>query len=358
MRAATSSNAATSAAWCAARFGAHPTSNPPAYGWDLEHLKAYCALASESRRLGALLQPNSCGRAESEYLASVGGVARLTSAAGAGVLSMPAHDYTLAELLIVAAAEAWRGNGEVLASGIGVVPRLAASLAKLTHSPELMMTDAEAYLVEEPVPLGPRGDYRPKLLRLHVLRARLRLRLGRAAARHDRADPDRPLRSDQPVRHRRARASPRCRCSGMRGLPGNSISHPNSMFVPNHSPRVFVAGRSRHRRRRGLQPGALARGGERGARRPAPHRHRPVRHGLQRRGRTRSACVRCTPASALGAGAGGDRLSARSRRGGLPTTPPPTSEQLRSSVVSIRTSLRAERAQGQSARRARAPEPA
>jgi len=60
---------------------------------------------------------------------------------------MPAHAYTLAELLIVAAAEAWRGNGEVLASGIGVVPRLAASLAKLTHSPELMMTDAEAYLV-------------------------------------------------------------------------------------------------------------------------------------------------------------------------------------------------------------------
>jgi glutaconate CoA-transferase subunit B len=37
--------------------------------------------------------------------------------------------FTLAELLIVAASEAWRGNGEVLASGIGVIPRLAASLA-------------------------------------------------------------------------------------------------------------------------------------------------------------------------------------------------------------------------------------
>ena len=69
---------------------------------------------------------------------------------------------TLAELCIVACSEAFRGNGEVIATGVGPVPRLAAGLAKLTHSPGLMMTDGEAYLVEEPVPLGPRGDYRPK----------------------------------------------------------------------------------------------------------------------------------------------------------------------------------------------------
>ena len=36
---------------------------------------------------------------------------------------------TLAELMIVAASECWRGDGEVLASGIGIVPRLGASLA-------------------------------------------------------------------------------------------------------------------------------------------------------------------------------------------------------------------------------------
>ncbi|MNE52980.1 3-oxoadipate CoA-transferase subunit B [compost metagenome] len=29
---------------------------------------------------------------------------------------------------------------------------------------------------------------------------------------------------------------------GVRGLPGNSINHINSFFVPNHGPRVFVAG--------------------------------------------------------------------------------------------------------------------
>src|SRR5581483_2345268 len=82
-------------------------------------------------------------------------------AQAAGVLIMT-NEATLAELMIVAASEAWRDNGEVLASGITTIPRLGASLAKLTHSPELLMTDSEAFLVSEPVPLGPRGDYQPK----------------------------------------------------------------------------------------------------------------------------------------------------------------------------------------------------
>lgn len=34
-------------------------------------------------------------------------------------------DFTLAELMIVAAAEAWRGDGELIASGLGVIPAWA-----------------------------------------------------------------------------------------------------------------------------------------------------------------------------------------------------------------------------------------
>ncbi len=63
-------------------------------------------------------------------------------------------EFSLAELMIVAASEAWRGDGEVLASGIGVIPRLGASLAKLTHGPGLLMTDSECFLVEDPIPAG------------------------------------------------------------------------------------------------------------------------------------------------------------------------------------------------------------
>ncbi len=151
------------------------------------------------------------------------------------------EECTLAELLVVAASEAWRGNGEVLASGIGIVPRLGASLAKLTHSPELMVTDAEAYLVEEPVPLGPRGAYQPKFAgympfarvfdcvwggRRHVMIGPIQI---------DRFGQTNLSGIGDPFK-------PKVQMLGMRGLPGNSISHLNSMFVPNHGPRVFVAG--------------------------------------------------------------------------------------------------------------------
>ena len=149
--------------------------------------------------------------------------------------------FTLAELLIVAAAEAWRGNGEVLASGVGVVPRLAASLAKLTHSPELMMTDAEAFLVEEPVPLGPRGEYRPRPSGYMPFARVFDCVWG--GRRHVMIGPIQIDRFGQTnLSGIGAREKPKVQMLGMRGLPGNSISHLNSMFVPNHSPRVFVPG--------------------------------------------------------------------------------------------------------------------
>jgi len=150
-------------------------------------------------------------------------------------------EVSLAELLISAAADAWRGNGEVLASGIGVVPRLAASLAKLTHSPELLLTDAEAFLVEDPVPLGPRGAYQPRFSG-YMPFARV-FDCVWSGARHVMITPVQIDRFGQtnlsaigdPRR-------PKVQMLGMRGLPGNSVNHLNSMFVPNHSTRVFVSG--------------------------------------------------------------------------------------------------------------------
>jgi glutaconate CoA-transferase, subunit B len=150
-------------------------------------------------------------------------------------------DFTLAELLIVAAAEAWRDNGEVLASGIGVVPRLAASLAKLTHTPQLMLTDAEAYLVEEPVPLGPRGEYRARFSGYMPFARVFDCVWG--GRRHVMIGPIQIDRYGQTNLSGIGSAErPKVQMLGMRGLPGNSISHMNSMFVPNHSPRVFVPG--------------------------------------------------------------------------------------------------------------------
>jgi glutaconate CoA-transferase subunit B len=152
-----------------------------------------------------------------------------------------ASEFSLAELLVVATSEAWRGNGEVLASGIGPIPRLGASLAKLTHTPELLMTDSEAFLVEDPIPLGTRGDYRPKFSgSMNFARVFDCVWGGK---RHVMIGPVQIDRWGQTNLscigdfHK-----PKVQQLGVRGLPGNSINHLNSMFIVNHSARVFVPG--------------------------------------------------------------------------------------------------------------------
>lgn len=54
---------------------------------------------------------------------------------------------TRAEYCVIACAEAWRDNGEVLASPMGLIPSFGARLAKRTFSPDLLLTDGEAMLV-------------------------------------------------------------------------------------------------------------------------------------------------------------------------------------------------------------------
>ena len=71
-------------------------------------------------------------------------------------MSTPASDYSLAELMICANAQAYANDGEVLVTGIGVLQRLAASLAMLTTNPGIMMTDSEAWVLSTPNPVGKR----------------------------------------------------------------------------------------------------------------------------------------------------------------------------------------------------------
>ncbi len=152
---------------------------------------------------------------------------------------MATTDFTLAELLICACADVWRGDGEVLATGIGIIPRLAQGLAKLTHNPALMITDGEAYLVEEPVVLGAKnhdgrsyGGYMPYSRVFDALwRGRRHALVG-------------PVQVDRWGQANIACigefSRPKRQLLGLRGFPGNSINHTNSFFVPNHGPRVFV----------------------------------------------------------------------------------------------------------------------
>ena len=149
--------------------------------------------------------------------------------------------YTLAELCICAAAEAWRDAGEVLATGITVIPRLAAGLARLTVNEELLLTDAECHLVAEPVPVGPRTGAAPVIEGWMPYARTFDLLWG--GRRHAMVAPTQLDRFGQAnISVVGDYSRPRAALLGVRGFPGNSLHHPNSYFVPNHTVRTFVAG--------------------------------------------------------------------------------------------------------------------
>ncbi|OCC23631.1 ketoacid CoA transferase [Croceicoccus estronivorus] len=148
--------------------------------------------------------------------------------------------YSLAELVIVACAEAWRNDGEVLATGIGPLPRLGAGLAKMTFNPVLQTTDGECWYTSEPVPPGKRAT-EPELEGLaNYDRVFSALWSGKRHALVGPVQMDRFGQANISVIGDHDR--PKVAMLGARGFPGNSVSHPNSFFFANHNTRAFVDG--------------------------------------------------------------------------------------------------------------------
>ena len=169
-------------------------------------------------------------------------------------------EFSLVDRIICAASGAWKDDGEVLATGIGIVPRLAASISMLSSNPDLMMTDSEAWLVSEPVPVGPRNGYEIKREGwMGFTRIFDNVWSGK---RHDMVGPTQIDRFGQANISMIGKDydKPRTMMLGVRGFPGNSISHANSFFVPNHSTKVFVDGEVDMVASVGYNPARLARG--------------------------------------------------------------------------------------------------
>lgn len=170
------------------------------------------------------------------------------------------QEFTLVDRVICAAARAWAQDGEVLATGIGIVPRLAASLCMRSLNPDLMMTDSEAWLVSTPVPVGPRGSYVPQRETwMGFTRIFDNVWSGK---RHAMVGPTQIDRFGQANISMIGAdyAKPKSMMLGVRGFPGNSINHANSFFVPNHSSKVFVAGEVDMVASAGYNPARMARG--------------------------------------------------------------------------------------------------
>jgi acyl CoA:acetate/3-ketoacid CoA transferase beta subunit len=136
---------------------------------------------------------------------------------------------SLAEICVVACAQAWRGDGAILASPMGLIPSLGARLARLTFSPDLLVTDGEAMLLDAEENVEGWMPYRD-VLRL-VATGRRHMMMG--AAQLDR-------HGNQNISAIGDWIRPKAQLLGVRGAPGNTINHPVSYWVPRHSPRVFV----------------------------------------------------------------------------------------------------------------------
>ncbi len=154
-----------------------------------------------------------------------------------GPAGVPDAGPTRAEVCVVACAEAWRGDGEVLASPMGgTIPLLAARLARLTFAPDLLLTDGEAYLMGDVPPLGVPSRITEGWLpyRDHLsLVATGRRHIFMGASQLDRF-------GNQNISAIGDWARPAAQLLGVRGAPGNTANHPTSYWVPRHSRRVFV----------------------------------------------------------------------------------------------------------------------
>ena len=148
---------------------------------------------------------------------------------------------SLAEICISAASKAWKDDGEILATGIGLIPRIAAGLAKLTQNPDLMMTDGETYLISKPAPMGKR-DASNDQVEGYMSYSRVFDNLW-GGKRHAMVTPTQiDCFGQTNISAIGEYTSPKVQLLGVRGFPGNFINHKNSIFIPNHSVKTFVKG--------------------------------------------------------------------------------------------------------------------
>ncbi|MCW2651934.1 MAG: hypothetical protein QOE41_1861 [Mycobacterium sp.] len=139
-----------------------------------------------------------------------------------------------AEVCVVACAELFRDAGEIMVSPMATVASVGARLARLTFSPEILLTDGEALLLADTPALGASGAVEGWMpfSRVFATLAWGRRHVVMGANQIDRYG-NQNLSAFGPLQH------PTRQMFGVRGAPGNTVNHATSYWVGNHSPRVF-----------------------------------------------------------------------------------------------------------------------
>ncbi len=136
---------------------------------------------------------------------------------------------TRADHCVVACADALKGSGEILVSPFGMIPPIAARLARATTEPDIVLTDGEARALR---PDGSVESWLPFRYIFDLLSSGRRhvfmmpVQIDRFGNMNLSAIGD----------HKQ----PKVQVIGSRGAPGNTISHATSYWVPRHTSRTFV----------------------------------------------------------------------------------------------------------------------
>lgn len=141
-----------------------------------------------------------------------------------------------AEIAATACSDLFRGAGAILASPTGIIPSIGARLARLTHTPELLLSDGEATLFADTPAIG-----QPFRTRDGSLSYRALFELIQSGRRHvimGAAQIDR--HGNQNLSAIGPREQPTRQLLGARAAAANTLHHATSYFVARHQPRVFV----------------------------------------------------------------------------------------------------------------------
>jgi acyl CoA:acetate/3-ketoacid CoA transferase beta subunit len=145
-------------------------------------------------------------------------------------------DVTRAEVCAAAIADLFDGDGEIMASPMGLLPTLGARLAKLTHSPDLLITDGESLILGGVPPLGAGADVVEGWIpfrRVFDVVAYGKRHVVMGATQVDR-------HGNQNISCIGDFAQPKRQLLGVRGAPGNTVNNKTSYWVPKQSSRVLV----------------------------------------------------------------------------------------------------------------------
>lgn len=144
------------------------------------------------------------------------------------------NSVSRAEVCAVACAELFRDAGEILVSPMTPMAAIGARLARLTFSPDILLTDGEAQLLADTPPLGQTGPIEGWLpfSRVFETLAWGRRHVVMGANQVDRYG-NQNLSAFGPLHQ------PTRQMFGVRGAPGNTINHATSYWIGHHSSRVF-----------------------------------------------------------------------------------------------------------------------